>query len=126
MREERERPVVCVRSKKSSQLYTDNWYLRPSRSPSHSGSEPHRHSPVEVVSTVSPARPPYERQISRVRSLSVFSSHSHIHPDTQNHHRDEDNISLDFDILEEEVRRDGAGSALTVDTFQRRDKARRT
>ena len=118
--------MVCVRSKKSSQLYTDNWYLRPSRSPSHSGSEPHRHSPVEVVTTVSPARPPYERQISRVRSLSVFSSHSHIHPDTQNQHRDEDNISLDFDILEEEVRRGGAGSALTVDTFQRRDKARRT
>ena len=106
-----------VRSDKSSYLYTDNWYLRPSRSPSHSGSEQFRQSPVSVVAgpartsitparaeTVAvslPGRAPYERQISRVRSLSVFSSDSHIHPDTQPANTG-DNISLDFDILEEE------------------------
>ena len=118
---------VFFRSDKSSYLYTDNWYLRPSRSPSHSGSDQFRHSPVSVVAgptrtslaparaetsrpveTVAvtlpgPARAPYERQISRVRSLSVFSSDSHIHPDTQPANTG-DNISLDFDILEEEER----------------------
>ena len=114
---------LVVRSDKSSYLYTDNWYLRPSRSPSHSGSEQYRHSPVSVVAgptrtslaparaetsrpveTVAvtlPGRAPYERQISRVRSLSVFSSDSHIHPDTQPANTG-DNISLDFDALEEE------------------------
>ena len=114
---------LVVRSDKSSYLYTDNWYLRPSRSPSHSGSEQYRHSPVSVVAgptrtslaparaetsrpveTVAvtlPGRAPYERQISRVRSLSVFSSDSHIHPDTQPANTG-DNISLDFDVLEEE------------------------
>ena len=106
-----------VRSDKSSYLYTDNWYLRPSRSPSHSGSEQFRQSPVSVVAgpartSLSPARAetvavslpgraPYERQISRVRSLSVFSSDSHIHPDAQPANTG-DNISLDFDVLEEE------------------------
>ena len=121
------RVVFFFRSDKSSYLYTDNWYLRPSRSPSHSGSDQFRHSPVSVVAgptrtslaparaetsrpveTVAvtlpgPARAPYERQISRVRSLSVFSSDSHIHPDTQPANTG-DNISLDFDILEEEER----------------------
>ena len=57
--------------------------------------------PVETVAVSLPGRAPYERQISRVRSLSVFSSDSHIHPDTQPANTG-DNISLDFDILEED------------------------
>ena len=40
----------------------------------------------------------YERQISRVRSLSVFSSDSHIHRD-QNM-EDTDNLSIDFNVLD--------------------------
>ena len=108
---------LSLRSNKNSQLYTDNWYLRPSRSPSHSGSDQHRHSPVEIMAgpsrtSVSQARPPYERQISRVRSLSVFSSHSHIHPDTQPDTGD--TISLDFDVLDEEPEVSRTGVCLTV------------
>ena len=47
------------------------------------------------------AKVPYDRQISRVRSLSVFSSESHIHRDRdlEDFHDDnDDSISLDFDI----------------------------
>ena len=66
---------------------------------------PQTSRPVETVAVTlpgpGPARAPYERQISRVRSLSVFSSDSHIHPNTQPANTG-DNISLDFDILEEE------------------------
>ena len=134
-----------VRSDKSSYLYTDNWYLRPSRSPSHSGSEQFRQSPVSVVAgpartsitparaeTVAvslPGRAPYERQISRVRSLSVFSSDSHIHPDTQPASTG-DNISLDFDILEEEedqvtVLVTDYQRLLTFISFQRQHNTRR-
>ena len=37
-----------------------------------------------------------ERQISRVRSLSMFSSDSHIHRDQE----DMDNLSIDFSVLD--------------------------
>ena len=39
-----------------------------------------------------------ERQISRVRSLSVFSSDSHIHRDQDT--EDPDNLSIDFTMLD--------------------------
>ena len=39
-----------------------------------------------------------ERQISRVRSLSVFSSDSHIHRDQDP--EDPDNLSIDFNVLD--------------------------
>ena len=56
-----------------------------------------------LVSSGPGAKVPYDRQISRVRSLSVFSSESHIHRDRamEDFHDDnDDSISLDFDIQE--------------------------
>ena len=48
------------------------------------------------------AKPSYDRQISRVRSMSVFSSESHIHRNSFEDLEDnDDSISLDFDILQE-------------------------
>ena len=41
-------------------------------------------------------KPDYDRQISRVRSISVFSTESHIHRDEDQ----DDDLSIDFDILE--------------------------
>ena len=55
---------------------------------------------VLLPSTGAGAKVPYDRQISRVRSLSVFSSESHIHRDQDMEDFNDDSISLDFDIQE--------------------------
>lgn len=41
----------------------------------------------------------YDRQISRVRSISVFSTESHIRRDEE---LNDDDLSIDFDILEQD------------------------
>ena len=53
----------------------------------------------EVATVAASSRGPprsCERQISRVRSLSMFSSDSHIHRDQE----DMDNLSIDFSVLD--------------------------
>lgn len=61
---------------------------------------------VLLPSTGAGAKVPYDRQISRVRSLSVFSSESHIHRDQDMEDFNDDSISLDFDIQESDEDKD--------------------
>merc|ERR1712025_965938 len=58
------------------------------------------------ASTGAGAKVPYDRQISRVRSLSVFSSESHIHRDQDMEDFNDDSISHDFDIQESDEDKD--------------------
>ena len=54
---------------------------------------------VEQGEPVTRSNVGYDRQISRVRSISVFSTESHIRRDEESH---DDDLSIDFDILEQD------------------------
>ena len=70
--------------------------------PRRSGQETSR-EPRRVIEAAGGGAGGYDRQISRVRSLSVFSSESHCIQQEQDLHSDTDtpdSLSLDFNILD--------------------------